>query len=64
MAKSGRELIKLESSEKTGVFYVTTKNRRTRRPEIEKKVRSQASKARTLRRKEDEVTAFRRPLAS
>ncbi|MBK8013714.1 MAG: 50S ribosomal protein L33 [Deltaproteobacteria bacterium] len=29
MAKSGRELIKLESTEGTGTFYVTSKNRRT-----------------------------------
>lgn len=29
MAKHGREKIKLESEEGTGVFYVTTKNRRT-----------------------------------
>ncbi len=29
MAKSGRELIKLESSAGTGYFYVTSKNRRT-----------------------------------
>ncbi len=29
MAKSGRELIKLESEAGTGVFYVTSKNRRT-----------------------------------
>jgi large subunit ribosomal protein L33 len=29
MAKTGRELIKLESSAGTGYFYVTTKNRRT-----------------------------------
>ena len=29
MAKSSREIIKLESSEGTGDYYVTTKNRRT-----------------------------------
>jgi large subunit ribosomal protein L33 len=29
MAKAGRELIKLESTEGTGYFYVTDKNRRT-----------------------------------
>ena len=29
MAKSGRELIKLESEEGDGYFYVTNKNRRT-----------------------------------
>ena len=37
MAKSGRELIKLESTASTGVFYVTDKNRRTTTGKIEKK---------------------------
>ena len=37
MAKSGREKIKLESTAGTGVFYVTTKNRRTMTTKLEKK---------------------------
>ena len=37
MAKSGRELIKLESSAGTGFYYVTDKNRRTQTGKIEKK---------------------------
>jgi large subunit ribosomal protein L33 len=37
MAKSGRELIKLESSAGTGVFYVTSKNRRTATNKLELK---------------------------
>ena len=35
MAKSGRELIKLESSAGTGYFYVTSKNRRTMTGKLE-----------------------------
>jgi large subunit ribosomal protein L33 len=38
MAKSGRELIKLESSAGTGYFYVTSKNRRTATNKLEKKM--------------------------
>ena len=37
MAKAGRELIKLESSEGTGYFYVTSKNRRTMTNKLELK---------------------------
>jgi large subunit ribosomal protein L33 len=37
MAKSGRELIKLESSAGTGTFYVTSKNRRTMTNKLELK---------------------------
>ena len=37
MAKSARELIKLESSAGTGFFYVTSKNRRTSTTKLEKK---------------------------
>ena len=37
MAKSGRELIKLESSAGTGTFYVTSKNRRTMTTKLELK---------------------------
>ena len=37
MAKAGRELIKLESSEGTDYFYVTTKNRRTMTNKLELK---------------------------
>ncbi len=37
MAKTARELIKLESSAGTGFFYVTTKNRRTQTTKLEKK---------------------------
>ena len=37
MAKAGREKIKLESTEGTGEFYVTTKNRRTMTTKLEKK---------------------------
>ena len=37
MAKSGRELIKLESSEGTGTFYVTSKNKRTMTNKLELK---------------------------
>jgi large subunit ribosomal protein L33 len=37
MAKSGRELIKLESSAGTGYFYVTSKNRRTSTSKLELK---------------------------
>jgi large subunit ribosomal protein L33 len=35
MAKSGRELVKLESTAGTGYFYVTTKNRRTTTGKLE-----------------------------
>ncbi|MBI2377019.1 MAG: 50S ribosomal protein L33 [Deltaproteobacteria bacterium] len=35
MAKSQRELIKLESSAGTGYFYVTSKNRRTQTNKLE-----------------------------
>jgi large subunit ribosomal protein L33 len=35
MAKSGRELIKLESTAGTGYFYVTSKNRRTMTSKLE-----------------------------
>mgnify|MGYP001076977001 FL=1 len=37
MAKTGRELIKLESSAGTGYFYVTSKNRRTMTSKLELK---------------------------
>ena len=37
MAKAGRELIKLESTAGTGVFYVTSKNRRTMTTKLELK---------------------------
>lgn len=37
MAKSGRELIRLESTAGTGFFYVTSKNRRTSTTKLEKK---------------------------
>lgn len=37
MAKSGREIIKLESSEGTGFYYVTTKNKRTMTNKLELK---------------------------
>lgn len=37
MAKGSREKIKLESSEGTGFFYVTTKNRRTMTTKLEKR---------------------------
>ena len=37
MAKTGRELIKLESTAGTGYFYVTTKNRRTMTNKLELK---------------------------
>lgn len=37
MAKSGRELIKLESTAGTGYFYVTSKNRRTMTGKLELK---------------------------
>jgi large subunit ribosomal protein L33 len=37
MAKSGRELIKLESTAGTGYFYVTSKNRRTTTNKLEMK---------------------------
>ncbi|MGF1509274.1 MAG: 50S ribosomal protein L33 [Myxococcota bacterium] len=37
MAKTGRELIKLESSAGTGYFYVTSKNRRTMTNKLELK---------------------------
>ncbi len=37
MAKTGRELIKLESSAGTGYFYVTSKNRRTMTKKLELK---------------------------
>lgn len=35
MAKSGRELVKLESTAGTGFFYVTNKNRRTATQKLE-----------------------------
>jgi len=35
MAKTGRELIKLESTAGTGTFYVTDKNRRTMTQKLE-----------------------------
>jgi large subunit ribosomal protein L33 len=35
MAKSGRELVKLESSAGTGYFYVTSKNKRTMTNKLE-----------------------------
>ena len=35
MAKTGRELIKLESTADTGTFYVTDKNRRTMTQKLE-----------------------------
>ncbi len=37
MAKSGRELIKLESEAETGTYYVTTKNRRTQTNKLQLK---------------------------
>lgn len=37
MAKSNRELIKLESTAGTGYFYVTSKNRRTMKEKLVKK---------------------------
>jgi len=37
MAKTGRELIKLESTAGTGYFYVTDKNRRTMTQKLELK---------------------------
>ncbi len=37
MAKTGRELIKLESTAGTGFFYVTSKNRRTMTSKLELK---------------------------
>jgi large subunit ribosomal protein L33 len=37
MAKSGRELIRLESTAGTGYFYVTSKNRRTATNKLELK---------------------------
>lgn len=37
MAKTGRELIKLESTAGTGVFYVTSKNKRTMTGKLELK---------------------------
>jgi large subunit ribosomal protein L33 len=37
MAKSNRELIKLESSAGTGYFYVTSKNRKTAKEKLVKK---------------------------
>ena len=37
MAKSNRELIKLESSAGTGFFYVTSKNRKTAKEKLVKK---------------------------
>ncbi len=37
MAKTGRELIKLESSAGTGFYYVTNKNRRTQTNKLELK---------------------------
>jgi len=37
MAKTGRELIKLESTAGTGTFYVTDKNRRTMTQKLELK---------------------------
>ncbi|HJL44020.1 MAG TPA: 50S ribosomal protein L33 [Myxococcales bacterium LLY-WYZ-16_1] len=37
MAKTGRELIKLESTAGTGYFYVTSKNRRTMTKKLELK---------------------------
>lgn len=37
MAKTGRELIKLESTAGTGYFYVTSKNRRTMTSKLELK---------------------------
>ena len=35
MAKSGREKIKLESTEGTGHFYTTTKNKKTKPAKME-----------------------------
>lgn len=35
MAKSGRELVKLESTAGTGYFYITDKNRRTQTTKLE-----------------------------
>jgi large subunit ribosomal protein L33 len=37
MAKSNRELIKLESTAGTGFFYVTSKNRKTAKEKLVKK---------------------------
>jgi large subunit ribosomal protein L33 len=37
MAKAARELIKLESEEGTGTFYVTSKNRRNTTNKIRKR---------------------------
>ena len=37
MAKSNRELIKLESTAGTGYFYVTAKNRKTQKDKLVKK---------------------------
>jgi large subunit ribosomal protein L33 len=37
MAKSARELIKLESTAGTGYFYVTSKNRKTSKEKLVKK---------------------------
>jgi large subunit ribosomal protein L33 len=37
MAKSNRELIKLESTAGTGYFYVTSKNRKTAKEKLVKK---------------------------
>lgn len=37
MAKTGRELIKLESTAGTGYFYVTSKNKRTMTKKLELK---------------------------
>jgi large subunit ribosomal protein L33 len=37
MAKSNRELVKLESTADTGYFYVTSKNRKTAKGKLEKK---------------------------
>ena len=37
MAKSARELIKLESTAGTGFFYVTSKNRKTMKEKLVKK---------------------------
>jgi large subunit ribosomal protein L33 len=34
MAKSGRELIKLESTAGTGYFYVTSKNKKTMKDKL------------------------------
>ena len=37
MAKSARELVKLESTAGTGYFYVTSKNRKTSKEKLVKK---------------------------